>query len=86
MVKSLKHIFNKRPDEFDETPQGICPNCWGNHEYGNVIRAKYRDLQIDVNNNTSKHAFIQGFIVTNLKGIQLKSSVNGLECSTCSDK
>lgn len=83
MIKSLKKLFNKRPDEFDKVPEGVCPNCWGDQEYGNVIREKYKDLQIEVNNSTSKHAFIQDFVVTHLKGIQLKSNINGLECSTC---
>jgi len=82
-MKSFKKIFNKRPDQFDEVPEGVCPNCWGDQEYGNVVRQKYKDLQIEVNNHSSKHAFIQDFVITNLKGIKLKSKVNGLECPTC---
>ncbi|WP_405396261.1 hypothetical protein [Maribacter sp. Asnod2-G09] len=83
MIESLKRIFNKRPDEFDKVPEGVCPNCWGDQEYGNVVRKKYKDLQIEVNNHSSKHAFIQNFVVTHLTGIQLKSKVSGLECPTC---
>lgn len=83
MKNLLKSLFNKRPDAFDEVPKGVCPNCWGDQEYGNVIREKYKDIQIEVNNNASKHAFIQDFMVTQLKGIQLKSSIQGLECPTC---
>mgnify|MGYP003639339917 CR=1 FL=1 len=83
MINSLKKLFNKRPDEFDKTPEDVCPNCWGDQEYGNVVREKYKDLQIEVNNKSSKHAFIQDFVVTHLKGIHLKSKVNGLECPTC---
>lgn len=82
-MATLKNFFNKRPDEFDEVPTGVCPNCWGDQEYGNIIRTKYKDIQIDVNNHRSKHAFIQNFVVTHLKGIQLKSKVKGLECPTC---
>ena len=74
---------NNIQDEFSETPQNVCPNCWGDQEYGNVIREKYKDAQIDVNNQKSKHAFIQNFIVTHLKGIKLKSTVNGQECPSC---
>lgn len=79
----MKRLFNKRPDEFDEAPQGVCPNCWDGQEYGNEIREKYRDLQIGVNNKTDRHAFIQDFVATHLNGIQLKSMVHGLECPTC---
>ena len=82
-MAALKRFFNKRPDEFDEAPKGVCPNCWGDQEYGNVIRKKYKDIQIEVNNRSSKHAFIQDFVVTHLKGIQLKSKIDGQECTTC---
>ena len=82
-MESLKRFFNKRPDEFDEAPKGVCPNCWGDQEYGNLVREKYKDFQIEVNNQSSKHAFIQDFVVTHLKGIQLKSKVSGLDCPTC---
>ncbi len=82
-MASLKNFFNKRPDEFDEVPTGVCPNCWGDQEYGNTIRTKYKDLQIDINNHRGKHAFIQNFVVTYLKGIQLKNKLKGMECPTC---
>ncbi|WP_190808930.1 hypothetical protein [Flagellimonas sp. S3867] len=85
-MKSFRNLFNKRPDAFDEVPRGVCPNCWGDQEYGNEIRKKYKDLQIGVNNKTDKHAFIQDFVVTHLKGIQLKSAVHGVECATCKVK
>lgn len=84
----MNNIFNKlfkkeKSDEFDIVPKGVCPNCWGDQEYGNVIREKYKDAQIKVNNKESKYAFIQDFIVTNLDGIKLKSAVHGTECPTC---
>ena len=83
MKNFLKSLFNKKPDGFDALPEGVCPNCWGDQEYGNVVREKFKDIQIDVNNKKSKHAFIQDFVVTHLKGIQLKSTIPGLECPTC---
>lgn len=83
MKNLLKAIFHKRPDAFDEVPEGVCPNCWGDQEYGSMIRKKYKDIQIEVNNKESKHAFIQDFVVTHLKGIQLKSSIKGSQCPTC---
>ena len=52
-------------------------------ETKNLVREKYKDQQIGVNNKESKHAFIQDFVVTHLKGIKLKSTVHGTECPTC---
>ena len=84
----MRNLFNrlfrkKTADEFENTPKGVCPNCWGDQEYGNVIRDKFKDIQINVNNKESKHAFIQDFVVTHLNGIKLKSAVHGMECPTC---
>lgn len=83
MITFLKNLFNKKPDVLNEIPEGVCPNCWGDQEYDNLIREKYKDAQIAVNNRESKHAFIQDFVVTHLNGIKLKSTVNGTECPTC---
>jgi len=83
MSKFLKSLFGKRPDIFDEVPDGVCPNCWGDQEYGNMIREKYKDVQISVNNRESKYAFIQDFLVTHLDGIKLKSTIKGVECPKC---
>ncbi len=84
MRNFLNRLFRNKPtDEFENTPAGVCPNCWGDQEYGNVIREKYKDIQINVNNKESKHAFIQDFVVTHLNGIKLKSAVHGSECPTC---
>jgi len=74
----LNRLFRKNPiDEFNNAPLVACPNCWGDQEYRNVIREKYKDIQIEVNNRASKHAFIQDFVVTHLNGIKLKNSVHG---------
>lgn len=87
MKKIFSNLFKKKKaDEFDEIPTGVCPNCWGDQEYGNIIREKFKDAQIDVNNRESKYAFIKDFVVTHLDGIKLKSAVHGTECPTCKVK
>jgi len=86
IMKIIKKLFgSKKKDVFSEVPEGICPNCWGDQEYGNIIRDKFKDQQIPVNNHdsTAQYAFIQEFIVTHLKGIKLKSYVHGMECEHC---
>ena len=84
MRNFFSNLFKtKKTDEFDEVPEGVCPNCWGDQEYGNLIREKFKDAQIGVNNKEIKYAFIQDFMVTHLDGIKLKSAVQGSECPTC---
>ena len=84
MIEALTRFFKKSKEETaGETPDGLCPNCWGNQEYENVIREMHYDKQIDVNNHTSHHAFIKDFVVNKVDGIKLESSINGYVCPTC---
>jgi tRNA(Glu) U13 pseudouridine synthase TruD len=78
-------VFFKRPkaETVNETPEGLCPNCWGQQRYGNQIREMYEDKQIDVNNHSANYAFIQNFVIKHLDGIRLKKGNSGLECPTC---
>ena len=79
-------LFGKKKiDEFSKVPEGVCPNCWGYMGYGNLIKKKFKDQQVAVNNHdtTAQYAFIQEFVVTHINGIKLKSNINGLECPTC---
>ena len=83
-MRFLKTLFGKKAQEdISELSDGYCPNCWGDQEYDDIIREKYKDKQIEVNNHNSNYAFVQDFIVTHMNGIKLKSTVKGNECPTC---
>ncbi len=83
-MKFLKELFgNKNQENISELSKGYCPNCWGDQEYDNLIREKYKDAQISVNNHSANYAFVQDFIVTHMDGIKLKNTVKGTECPTC---
>ena len=84
MIEKLIAFFKKTAQETNnETPEGVCPNCWGNQEYDSVIRELYQDHQIDVNNGQANHNFIQNVGVNKIEGIKLKKGNNGLVCPTC---
>ena len=84
MIETLINFFKKPPSETaGHCPEGLCPNCWGEQEYDNQIRELYREKQIDVNNHSANHAFIQDFVVNKIDGITLQKGVNGYECPTC---
>lgn len=84
MIEKLMNYIKGKNE--NEVPEGLCPNCWGEQKYGDLIREKYKDQQIDVNNHTSNYAFIQKFVVTHLSGIKLKNTSKGMECPACVDK
>lgn len=80
-LKKVLGITNEA--EIAELTAGYCPNCWGDQEYANEIREKYKDPQIDVNNHQTKYAFVQDFMVTHLDGIKLRSTEGGKGCPRC---
>ena len=83
-MRFLKTLFGKKAQEdISELSDRYCPNCWGDQEYDDIIREKYKDKQIEVNNHNSNYAFVQDFIVTHMSGIKLKSTAKGNECPTC---
>jgi hypothetical protein len=84
MIETLINFFKTPASETkEETPEGLCPNCWGSQEYHNIVRELYDDKQIDVNNHEANYAFIQDFVVNKIDGIKLKKGNSGLECPTC---
>lgn len=84
LIDTIATFFKKSSEELQgETPEGICPNCWGTQEYDTTIRNLYKDHQINVNNRESNYAFIQKFVVDKMDGIVLKKGNNGMICPTC---
>lgn len=84
MIETLINFFKKPATETkNQTPEGMCPNCWGSQEFDGIIREMYVDKQIDVNNHKANHAFIQDFVVNKINGIQLKKGNNSMECPSC---
>ncbi len=84
MIDTLITFFKKPASQTTNAcPEGLCPNCWGKQEYDNQVREMYIDKQIDVNNHEANHAFIQDFVVTQIKGIRLIKTIDKMECPTC---
>lgn len=84
MIETLISFFKKSKEETaGQTPEGLCPDCWGHQEYDNKIREMFYDKQIDVNNHAESHSFIKKFVVQHIDGITLRKGENGYECPTC---
>lgn len=83
LIQSVMDFLSNNGKLGKEAPDGVCPNCWGRQEYGGKITDYVKDKQIDVNNHQSSYAFIQGFVVDNIKGIQLKNTSTGHKCPNC---
>lgn len=76
--------FIKQPEEGtrDQSPEGVCPVCWGHQEYDRKIRKMHKDKQIDVNNHKASYMLVQDFVVRYINGIKLREGVEE-GCPTC---
>ena len=84
IIEKIIQFFKHSSEETkDNVLEGVCPNCWGEQEYDNKIRAMYEDKQIDVNDHTANYAFIQEFVVNHVNGIQLVKEHDRLLCPSC---
>ncbi|MFT5618898.1 MAG: hypothetical protein ACI85I_002133 [Arenicella sp.] len=84
LVNSIIDYLKRKEEGKDlQAPEGVCPNCWGEQQYDNLIRDKVKDSQVGVNTHKSKHAFIQDFVVNHVNGIKLKNTLKGVECAKC---
>ncbi len=84
MIETLINFF-KQPASLTkgETPDSLCPNCWGQQEYDNTIRKMYIDKQIDVNNHEANYSFIQDFVINRINGIKLIKGPVSSSCLMC---
>jgi len=64
---------------------GACPNCWGHQEYQDKFIDYIEDqTKSNINHDkSSKKAFIQQFVETNITGIRLKKEGELLVCPSC---
>ena len=81
VINNLKNYFKLKSEnkKTTQTPEGICPNCWGKQEWDGEFYKK-----IKVNNITPEHKEYDNFIhevAQKLTKITLKKDV--LICETC---
>lgn len=75
--------FLANNDKPEETPDGVCPNCWGRQEYqGKFFEAVKRE-GIDTQNITEKKGWIQAYAEQHLSGIELVKSESHNTCVSC---
>ena len=55
MIEKLISFFRQSKEETKgKVPEGVCPNCWGDQEYDNMVRDTYIDKQKDDKSRTGR--------------------------------
>ncbi len=66
-----------------ETPDGICPNCWGQQEYGDEFFNLVKKEGIDINTVDERSGWILEYANKYLPGIMLHETEGDMACTTC---
>jgi hypothetical protein len=83
-VNALLKIARKSsaPSSSD-TPDGLCPNCWGREEYGGQFYDAVKNRGLDANHKDEDVGWVQDYANKHLTGIRLKRKGDQLVCSKC---
>ena len=79
----LQFLKKKASGEDVQTPEGLCPNCWGRQEYGGQFFEKLKNHTTDINKDEPEIGWITDYAEKHLKGIKLNHIDGALVCATC---
>lgn len=81
IVQNLKKYFSaKTVSNNNNTPEGICPNCWGKQEWDGEFFRLNKGNKLIGNDQTYSN-FIQKIVESNIEGIAIKE--DSYTCETC---
>ena len=84
LIESLLNYLKKNPSAEDRsTPDGLCPNCWGQQEYGGKFFEAVRNYHVDINAKDPRLGWVKDYAEKNLIGIQLEQQDDELVCQKC---
>ena len=84
IFESLINYLKKNPTPGDgNTPEGLCPNCWGQQEYGGKFFEAVRNYQTDINASDPSVGWVKDYADKYLSGIELKKEDDQWVCQKC---
>ena len=84
IVKSLvEYLKSDRRSEKQQTPEGLCPNCWGRQEYGGNFYDAVQNHGLDVNTKDPQVGWVKEYAEKHLKGIMLRGDDETAACQAC---
>ncbi len=84
LEQSLKNFIEKHEHEKEgESPEGLCPNCWGTQEYEGKFYEAVRNWDADVDTKNIDIGWIRDYVNKHLINISLKPHQEGQVCEHC---
>jgi len=79
----LDFLRKKKNKDSIETPEGLCPNCWGRQEYSGKFYEAYKNYDADVKSPNPTIGWIRDYANKHLAGIALHPHDEGQVCEHC---
>ena len=79
----LMFLKKRAAGENVTAPEGLCPNCWGQQEYGGQFFKVMKNHTVDINTDEPEIGWITDYAAKHLQGIKLELKDEGLVCPTC---
>ena len=86
IADSILNILKKKVETVAETPEGLCPNCWGREEYAGKFYAAVQAPHSDDSDSGPQVGWVQEYANKHLAGIELKSEEGELVCKMCTTR
>ena len=84
IAKSLLNYLKKNKVlSPSDTPEGLCPNCWGRQEYGGDFYDAVKNHGLDVNTKQPEVGWITDYAEKHLKGIRIEFTNDEGACQQC---
>ncbi len=85
LIQSLLSWLKKKDnlEVTTDTPEGLCPNCWGREEYGGKFYEAVKNHRANANEKDPEKGWIQDYADKNLAGIRLSDKGDQSVCSKC---
>lgn len=84
LINTLSNLLKSNITEnLSITPEGLCPNCWGIHEYGGKFYESVKNEPNHINKSNPNIGWIQDYVNKNLTDIKLQSTTQGIVCPNC---
>ncbi len=81
LILSFLRKKSKNPDQ--NTPEGLCPNCWGMQEYGGNFYKALKNEGINIDHPDERKGWIVDYAEKHLGDIVLTEEKEGIVCQKC---
>ena len=83
LINDLIRVVKSNTSSGEETPEGLCPNCWGRRHYGDEYFEAVKNHGLDVNTIDGNIGWVQEYAEKHLQGIRLIERDDKYTCETC---